>query len=424
MKIKRLCLGLISLVLLGGCSSAKLLNSANNNQIKSALENLKEKQAESEKAVEPEKSVDAESKAEPESPVSSQRNLPAAVNSTDTVKQGEIPLKNENPKPEGPTQKDYFFELLPGEWNGYIGDGDVFRLSVAPDMTFNYQYSNGLGEGEYSGVVIPEWIYRNDKTSAPDQLIFEVESGSDSAKGGCFALDFTDLQGMLHMYLEPVKAGSREYDDEDTMFGILALDGGFFLSRNVEISPINDIPLKGETFYAKYWGGEYYTTNELWLERVEYDVNGKFFVSKKNIAIKYKMSDPSLTLFDLDVEWQAVYLIDTDSNGNILYIASVDEGEFILTRSHFEASVDEIWDILENETTEFNELINQGFESYISQEFSEIDGRICYDCLVGTTSWPDKYEKVFDIEAHFSVDVVMRKAYKYDDGSQSWERLN
>ena len=422
MRFKYFCLICLSIAMLGGCEAREIANIIKNELADSSSEKIEEpvKSKESESAPAEEK------KTEPEKVSDSQRGLPAALqNKAESDKKAEtnsadIPSKNQEEPPDEPTQKAYFFEILPGEWNGYLGDMDIYCLTINPDLSFTYEYINGRGEGQYSGIVIPKWIYRNENREVPDQLTFEVESGTDSKKGGSFTLAFTELDDIWSMYFEPATDGTREYDNEDTMFGILTHSGGFFLERMIEQSqsPFNDTPLKNETFYVKFWGGEYYTTNELWLERVEYDINGKFFVSKKNIAIKYKMSDPDLTLFDLDLEWQEIYIISTDAGGHILYIDTIDE--YNLESDCFEAGVDEIWDILKTEITEFNEFTEQGYETFISREMSEINGRICYDCLVGTTSWPDKYEKVFDIEACYSIDVVLRKVYKYDYESATW----
>ena len=422
MKLNYIGLIFLSVCVFSGCGimeTADLIKSEISKNSSEKKETVDNSEIKAETDSKPNQEISSEKSSSLELPVIIEKE--SAQESQDSLSGSkEVKPSHNNSQPQQPTQKDYFFDILPGEWNGFLGDGDTFCLTIASDMAFNYEYSNGLGAGEYSGIIIPAWIYRNEKTEVPDQLTFQVESGTDSAKGGSYAFGFTNLNGMLNMYLEPVIEGTREYDEEDTMFGILAFDGGFFLDRTIDESqsPFEDSPLKNETFYVKYWGGEYYTTNELWLERVEYDVSGKFFASQKNKAIKYKMSDPEFTLFDLDAQWQEVYIISTDADGNIRYMDPVDE--YNLLRDHFETSIDEMWDILETEITEFNELVEQGFETFISQEMSEINGRICYDCLLGTTSWPDKYEKTFDIEACYSVDIVRRKVYKYDYESGLW----
>ena len=413
MKLKKFCLICISLILLGGCTAGRAPEPLEYPAPQIISE--KEVEKEPEKQTAPEKSTEASVQPDAESPIPARRMFPSPIGGPTTAPNAEAAMQKEL------TQKDYFFELLPGEWNGYVGDNDFYLLTISPDLTFTYEYENGLGSGEYSGTIIPKWFWRNENRDVPDQLVFEVEEGSDSAGGGSFALSFRELNSQLNMNLERVKLGTREPEVRETMFNGLIFENGFTLSRWASKVLLTDEPVKNGYFLVKFLGGDY-STNELWLERVEYDVNGKFFVSKKNIAVKYKMLDKSESLWDMDVHFDAYYMITTDFNGEIYYIEAADKD--LLERDYFESSVPDIWDILRAEAEEFNKLVAQGFESVISQESTEINGRICYDCLVGTTSQTDPSEKVFDIEARYSVDVVMRKVYKYDSAKDSWAPLN
>lgn len=321
-------------------------------------------------------------------------------------------------------------EYLIGEWifdQEYSADV-LCKMNIDENLNVHLLFhdkENNKDTEEFSGEIKFDRLYA-EANEAPDLIVFELED-TDYPGGDFFFLHRTIYDKKRVMSLFFAGNGNSIFD----YLGYEWIPEELVFEKETgEVSAIS--PIKGDNFYAVYWGKGGDKEQSLWLDDVtwtpkdEEDYAPVYPVEmtnyendvKQSILYNIKPENISEILGD-DLFPGEVFYVQTDEKGNITEFVNADYKRYLEEGYADPGTKQMVFDIFFNDIKEVEDYLDMGMDILFSKKTIDVNGEDCYPVTLGTN-----HDDMFVREIHYAVNIDTGKVYRDDVINDKWVLVN